>query len=212
MTHHVLVLEDEPLTRVSLAGALGAHDGVDVVCQTATASEAIGFASSNRVDVAFLDIYLGAGPTGIDVAWELRKVNPVVGIVFLTSLNDPRILGDDYRGVPPGSVYLVKSDITSLADVVGTIDQARNFLAERKLATKQLSPTPFTPRQIAILREVSEGKSNAEIAKNLSLSEKAVEATISRLSKTLGLPDSPGVNRRVHIVRTYLQAMGLTLP
>jgi DNA-binding NarL/FixJ family response regulator len=208
----VLVLDDEPLTRVALAGVLDSQDDITVVCQASAAAEAVAYATSHRVDVAFLDIYLGPGPNGIDVAWALRQANPAVGIVFLTSLTDPRILGDDYRGVPKGSVYLVKSDIESVSHIISTIDMARGFLSAGGKKGDSLPPTPFTPHQIQILRLISEGLSNQEIAKQLVISEKAVEATISRLSKALKLPDTPGVNRRVHIVRTYLNAMGLTLP
>lgn len=208
----MLVLDDEPLTRVALAGTLDSREGITVVCQSGTAAEAVEYATAHRVDVAFLDIYLGPGPTGIDVAWALRQANPAVGIVFLTSLTDPRILGDEYRGVPKGSVYLVKSEVDSVADLVTTIDLARGFLSPGGKKGDALPPTPFTPHQIQILRLISEGLSNQEIAKQLVISEKAVEATISRLSKTLKLPNTPGVNRRVHIVRTYLKAMGLALP
>ena len=145
MTPHVLVLDDDPLTRVSVAAALGAREGVTVVCEASTASQGVNFVKDNRVDVAFLDIYLGPGPTGIDVAWALRQIHPAIGIVFLTSLTDPRILGEGYRGVPKGSVYLVKSEVTSVADIVATINQARNFLSAPNGAKSALPPTPFTP-------------------------------------------------------------------
>lgn len=212
MAHHILVLDDEPLTRVSVSAALEARDGYTVVCQASTATQALEFSASNRVDVALLDIYLGPGPHGIDVAWELRRMKPTVGIVFLTSIKDPRVLGHDYRGAPSGSLYLEKAQISSVDGLYVTVDHARATAMSGSAKMRPPSKLPFTTHQLHILKLVSQGLSNAEIAAELRVSDKAIEATISRLSRGLGLTETTGGNRRVHIVRTYLASIGMTLP
>ncbi|NBO09918.1 MAG: response regulator, partial [Actinobacteria bacterium] len=83
----ILVLEDDPFTRSTLTGALE-HEGVEVGLSTGSAREALEFAKKHAIDAALLDLDLGAGPTGIDVAHALRRHLPHLGLVLLSSFAD----------------------------------------------------------------------------------------------------------------------------
>ena len=63
----VLVIEDDSFTRSTLVGAL-AHLGVNVSFSTGSAGEGLEFVKQSKIDVALLDLDLGAGPTGIDLS------------------------------------------------------------------------------------------------------------------------------------------------
>lgn len=210
MTLRVLVLEDDPFTRLSIVAALR-HFGFDVVAEEAEPGKAIERALAVKPEVAMLDLHLGNGATGLDVAKELRRVNPRIGIVMLTSFEDPRLLGPSLPAVPKGTVYLTKKSVQNLTLLKAAVNDAAaaandNTEPEHVSAFGRLSDV-----QIETLRLVAEGLSNSEIAKRRFVKEKSVELTISRVAKSLGIVNSNSVNQRVHIARVYFRSTGVML-
>lgn len=209
---YLAVLEDDPLTRTALGAALNAADGFEVVVQTASPKKLLTTIQTTRIDAIICDLHIGDGPSGIEVAHAARRLNPALGVVFLTNFNDPRLLDRPANPLPSGSEYLVKRDVDSLAIVKEAISRARD---------RAISPTPKAPSQaepalttlqLEILRMVAQGLTNKEIAQTRHVSEKTVEQAINRLAKSLGLQNEPSGNQRVHLVRAYVRALGMTLP
>lgn len=155
-----------------------------------------------------MDLHLGSGPTGFDVALELRRQNPTVGIVFLTSFQDPRLLNPKLGDLPEGSVYLVKGEIKEIAVLDGAVASA--------IAKLERLPSPgmvqlLSDTQIETLRLVAKGLSNGEIAKQRFITEKSVEITISRIAKALGNTNEPTKNQRLHIAKVYFRSRGISV-
>jgi DNA-binding response OmpR family regulator len=86
----VLVVEDEPLVRALLTSLLEA-DGFQIK-SASNASEARSATKDFDPRVAILDIELGDGPSGIDLAHILRLQFPQIGLVFLTHIPEPRVV------------------------------------------------------------------------------------------------------------------------
>ena len=84
----VLLVEDDNLVRAALAAGL-AHHGFEVTAVGDARAAMASFAQSPP-DVAILDLHLGAGPTGIDLAAGMRQRQPSVGLVLLTWLRRRR--------------------------------------------------------------------------------------------------------------------------
>lgn len=210
MKSKVLVLEDDPFTRLSLVAALS-HFGFDVVIEEASAGSAISRAKLAKPDVAVLDLHLGTGPTGIDVARELRRQNPMIGLVLLTAFDDPRLLNPSLPPIPSGTVYQTKQNITNLNQLKSAVMSA---LDSRDVGMAEEHVPAFgnlTDVQVETLRLVAMGLSNAEIAKRRFIKEKSVELTISRIAKSLGIASDVSANQRVHIARVYFRAIGVRL-
>ena len=201
------MLEDENLTRLTLITALRSL-GHEVLVEGANAAKFLQGAQSNHLDAVLLDLHLGAGPTGLDISIELRKTNPDIGVVFLTSFEDPRFLNPKLGELPEGSVYLVKSEITQMSVLDDAIAQAMARIGQLPPAgmVQVLSDT-----QIETLRLVAQGLSNAEIAKQRFITEKSVEITISRIAKALGIQNEPTKNQRVHIAKVYFRSRGISV-
>jgi DNA-binding NarL/FixJ family response regulator len=201
----VLFLEDDGLTRSSVAAALTSL-GLEVTT-AASASEAIDAADS---DCALLDLHLGKGPTGIDVARKLREKNPKIGLVFLTSFEDPRLLDKDATTLPRASTYLVKRQIFETQQLSLALRASiRNALIEG--ATEEL-PAEFaslTQVQLETLRLIGRGLSNSEIAKQRNVSIKSVEQTIGVISKKFSLQTNDKLNNRVNLARVYYRMLGM---
>jgi CheY-like chemotaxis protein len=80
----VMMVEDDEFTRSTVKAALEGK-GLNIVYDTSSVKDAIEYAKSHRPDVAVLDYNLGKGPNGIDLANQLRKIQPTIAIVLLTA-------------------------------------------------------------------------------------------------------------------------------
>jgi DNA-binding NarL/FixJ family response regulator len=207
------VVEDEAFARTALTTSLRAH-GFHVVFDTDTASQAVELFPVRRPEVGIIDIHLGGGPSGVDLALRLRQLLPSLGLVFLTSFDEPRLLGTSLPPLPLGSVYLAKSAVSSMRTLADAIRQAaawnedsshRATVHEARHSTELAE---LTTSQLDTLRLVAAGLSNAEIARRRVVREKAVELTISRIAKRLGLEPDAARNQRVHLARVYLRTLG----
>lgn len=202
-----LVVEDDAFTRLSLVAALE-QQGVTVVAQAANVADALAEVKSKPTSVALLDLHLGNGPTGVDLAQALRRKDPKIGIVFLTSYDDPRLLHSSMPPLPAGSQYLTKQSITDMDVLLHAINDS---LSTKRSAAKQHIPAfgNLSDVQIETLRLVAQGLSNAEIARRRFVKPKSVELTISRVAKALGITQDSSQNQRVHIAKVYFRALGV---
>lgn len=201
------LLEDDDLLRSALSKSFSESE-IEVVIAANGASEFLSAWRTNPIDVALLDCHLGEGPDGVDVARKLRTENKNIGIVFLTSFEDPRMLPGHSGDMPLGSRYLTKRSAHSIEMITDAIRNA----SENPLSPMSGFTSPFhniSDTHLETLKFVAQGLSNAEIAKRKFLSEKTVESHISKISNELALTTPIGRNSRVHVARVYLQAMGL---
>lgn len=203
MAVRVIVVEDDDFTRVTVAGALKS-EGFDVVAAVGGVEAAIDVARAGALDVAVLDLDLGAGPTGIDLAYGLRKVQPEIGIVVLTSFSDPRLLTSSLRSPPAGSAYVVKQSLMDIRILSAAVEGSR--------IQGTLGPHPadleLTNSQIETLRLLAYGLSNSEISRVRVVTEKSVEKTISRMAKRLDIQAEGTMNQRVALAREYFRLTG----
>lgn len=212
-TPRILVVEDDAFTRTSIVGAL-ASNGIDVIDSVATSAEAVTSFEKHKPDAVLLDLDLGYGPTGLDLARAFRLRNPNIGLVLLTTYADPRLLRANLPAIPAGTEYLVKSNIGEIKIVSDAIKLAINYSSNSSNKIKQArNDIPrdlqgMTDIQIETLRMVAQGHTNSEIAKQRFVSEKAVEQTIAKIAKALDIPAATNQNQRVHIARVYFRLTG----
>jgi CheY-like chemotaxis protein len=98
--------------------------GLNIVFDTSSVKEAIEYAKSHRPDVAILDYNLGKGPNGIDLANQLRRIQPSIAIVLLTAFLDPAQLDKRVAELPTGSRYLIKHSVTKIEVLIEEIEEA----------------------------------------------------------------------------------------
>jgi CheY-like chemotaxis protein len=110
---NVMLVEDDDFTRSTVKSALESQ-GLNIVYDTALVKDGVEFAKKNRPDVAVLDYNLGKGPNGIDLANQLRRMQPEIGIVLLTAFLDPAELDKKISQLPAGSRYLVKHSVSNI--------------------------------------------------------------------------------------------------
>jgi len=204
----VLVVEDEPLLRELMAAALESRGFIAFTA--ATAADAKRAFQRNDPDGVIIDVDLGMGPNGFDLADVLRRLVPQVPIVFLTNLPDPRFADRDAEGIGSGIAYLRKSAVSDIDALVASLDATLRGDSDAELRHDRDRRRPLgnlTRKQVAVLRLLADGKSNAQIAEVRGTTVKAVEDTIHRISMALGVETSLTGNSRVTIARRYLLTM-----
>jgi DNA-binding NarL/FixJ family response regulator len=168
-------------------------------------------ATARKPELAVLDLDLGRGPTGIDVAYGLRKAHPDVAIVILSSYSDPRLLGAN-RELPEGGVYLSKREVGDVSVLQNAIAEVLAAPCGRRTGAPvaNISGRRLSDNQVEIMRLVAEGFSNSEIARRRHLTDAAVEKAIARLIKQLALSPGREDNARVLITQAYFALIGST--
>lgn len=208
----VMVVEDDNFTRSMISSALRMCN-LDVVAEASAVGPAMKYAELLKPDAAILDLDLGRGPNGIDLAFGLRKMNPKIGIVILTTFEDTRLLKKNIPDPPPGSVYLVKKEVGEVEALDKSIKKSISNLEGKEIILENIIQNPkfkneISDVQMETLRLVAKGLSNSEIARLRNISEKSVEQTISRLAKQLGIENNPLSNQRVQITKIYYKLAG----
>ena len=205
----VLVVEDDALLRSLIASNLIADGFIVEVTDSAAGARKI--ADDFDPDVALLDIELGNGPTGIDLALVLRKNMPEIALVFLTHIPEPRVVGVDNRKIPKNAAYLAKDRITDPKILSQAIDAALRGRAGRDFRDdkREYPLAELSRSQLAVLQMVALGMSNAEIAAERDTTVRAVENLVKRAFQAAGIATEAGGNPRVNAAREFIRIAGL---
>lgn len=206
MKLRVGICEDDPFTRSTLEASL-AHSDVDVCFATGSTADAIAGVASHHPHAVLIDMHLGKGPTGLDLARALRRTNPSIGLVFLTSFESPRLLVTGRADLPAGSQYLVKREIESVNQILAAVQESLKRKINSSRRDSGLTAS-LTERQLEVLRLVAQGKTNLDIAESLHIELKTVEGAVMRIAKNLGIESRQTTNQRVQMARAFLKASG----
>lgn len=197
----ILLVEDDGFTRMLLCSQLR-EMGHDVAADVATAADGIAVLKICQPDLAILDLDLGPGPTGVDLAYAIRKALPKVGILMLSTYVDIRLIGD-FRPLPVGAVFMVKRSLTDTIALESAIAMAVLRESVEPVDPEALGMPRLRDGQLEIMRLIAYGYTNAEIARRRSLEEASVAKAIARLLQQLGLIVTPERNVRVLITQAY---------
>lgn len=203
----LLIVEDDSMMLQALSSGIIANGIKDVEIAN-SASIAMQKFRSFKPDVSLIDIELRQGPTGVDVSHAMRKLDPNVGIVFLTSLADPRLVDSRLPELPEGSIYLRKNSIKNLSEVIEALELAISKDLKSIKAKTDESFLDLSKAQFEIIRLIAQGHSNLEISKIRVTTVKSTENAISRLAKKLGITNSTTASQRVLLARKYTELTG----
>jgi len=206
----LLIVENDKLLLTMMSNALHSY-GYGIVGTAIDANTALEYANKIKPDAAVLDIALGSGPSGIDLANKLRTLYPKMGIIFCTSFRDPRFAKATTRLLST-CAYLPKQSVTKLDHLVQKIDEslslAKNTDPSLKNGLPPLAYSHLSTNDISLLELISQGLSNKQIAHEKNITTKSCENAISRLAKKLKIPNTPETNQRVLLTKEYRKFAG----
>jgi DNA-binding NarL/FixJ family response regulator len=200
----IVVAEDNYLLREGIQRLLASVGDLEVVAAAGSYDELLAAVDEHRPDAVITDI---------------RMAHPGTGVVVLSQHASPAYALSLLGGSTTGIAYLLKDRVSDLAQLTAAlravvtggsvVDPAvvEELITARRVAAD--SPlADLTPRELDVLREMAQGKSNNAVAAAVYLSERSVEKHIGAIFSKLALTDEPDVNRRVKAVLVYLTARG----
>jgi DNA-binding NarL/FixJ family response regulator len=210
----LLIADDQPLMRAGFRAVLEATGEMEVVAEAADGNEAITAARAERPDVILMDIRMPE----LDGIEAIRRL-PGQRVLVLTTFGLDEYIVEALRA---GASGFILKDATSeeLVRAVRIVARGEALLAPavtRRLLdryARRLPPAPFAPageldsltsRELAVLRLVAQGLSNAAIAASMHIAESSVKTHVSHVLAKLGKHD------RVHLVIAAYEA-GLVQP
>jgi DNA-binding NarL/FixJ family response regulator len=211
----VTLADDDVLLREGLASLLEAR-GFDVVGQCADPTELIALVREHRPELAIVDIRMPPSHTteGLDAARVLREKVPETAIVVLSAHVEVEHAMDLLGGGEP-SGYLLKSRVMDIDDFVETLGRIVKgasvidpALVQELVAARSVNDPlgDISPRESEVLALMAEGRSNAGIARALSVTSATVEKHVHSIFMKLRLPQAEDDHRRVLAVVAYLDA------
>lgn len=206
-SRHVVVVENEPLMR-DLIGKTLESAGFKVTT-AANAADAKRVHLAIDPDAMVVDIELGPGPDGFDLAAAVIAESPEIAIVFLTNLPDPRLAGKDSKSVPKNAAYLRKSnlvDANELVDALNSVLKNEDASAYRHDLDAKRPLAELSAKQLEVLKQISDGLSNQQIADARGTSVRAVEGMVSRIFEALNIDVQDEGNSRVDAVKKFFIA------
>ena len=206
----LLIVEDDKILLTMMSGAL-TSEGFNVLAAN-DAQSAMQYFDKARPDVVILDIDLGAGPSGIDLANKMRQISGRIAIVFCTSFKDMRFIQGDYLKYPLHTVVLKKADVVNMEKFSNAINEAVELIRESDESKPDNLHEKYykdlTALEIELLTLIAGGHSNKQVAAEKGISLKSCENAIARLAKKLEIPAAEQSNQRVLLTRKYLELSG----
>jgi DNA-binding NarL/FixJ family response regulator len=193
----VFIVDDHPLVREGLTNLINAQDDVIVCGEAKDSAEAIDGIAKERPEVAVIDISL-ANESGLELIKDLVRQFPQVALIVL-SMHDEALYAE--RALRAGARGYVMKHETSKS-VLASIRQVLRgglYVSERianRIALRLTSsrrPVASSPverlsdRELEIFRLLGQGRSPSEIARDLNLSLKTVQAYCARAKEKFGI-------------------------
>jgi DNA-binding NarL/FixJ family response regulator len=208
-----VLAEDSGLLRDALTRLLGDHQ-IEVAAAVTTVPELLEAYEREQPDVAVIDVRLPPTFTdeGIRGAVELRRARPGAPVLVLSQYVEERYARDLLNDKAEGIGYLLKDRV---ADVSEFVDALRRVAAGgavfdpevvRQLLVRHRSIDELTGREREVMQLVAEGHSNGAIARELVVTERAVEKHVGRILQKLQIPPNDDHHRRVLAVLAWLKA------
>ena len=192
----VFLVDDHPVVREGIRSLLSNFPDIQVVGEADNSFGVASQVAASRPDVLLLDIRLG-NASGIEVARQLRRDQPSVRIIILTTYDDAEYLQQALAADVHG--YLLKSaSHEQLAEAIRAVQRGERLLSPPLVSkvveqfgqmarTRSREASGLSEQELQVLREIANGATNREIAERLFWSEVTVKRKIQDIIEKLGV-------------------------
>ncbi len=194
----LLITDDHALVRQGIRAFLELQPDLTVIGEADSGEAAVRAAAELVPDVVLMDLVM-PGIGGVEATRQIKQVSPHSQIIVLTSYHEDEYI---FPALRAGALSYVLKDVgpDELADTVRKAARGESVLHPRVASrvvrelrgTQRDIPNLFTDlsnRELEVLRLIADGLSNAEIARNLFISEKTVKGHVSNILSKLHMLD-----------------------
>lgn len=196
----VCLVDDQTLVRQGIQSLLELVDDIEVVAEASDGEQALRVIKDIRPDVVLLDVRMPK-MTGLEVLQALQSSNELPPTIILTTFDDQPVVLEGIRRGAKG--FLLKDvSLEQLVNAVRTLAGGGTLIqpavTERIIKSIEQvgnvfpsleTPDPFTEREIEVLRLMTGGHSNREIAEALHVAEGTVKNHVSNILSKMGVRD-----------------------
>jgi DNA-binding NarL/FixJ family response regulator len=219
----VVVGEDDLLMREGMVRLL-AESGLEVVAQAADAEDLVRKVVAHRPDVAIVDVQMPPNfeADGLLAAIDIRSRFPEIGVLILSAYLETSHALELIGNRPGGVGYLLKERIGDVGAFVAAVRRVSSGgsvldpgVVRRIISGSSGKGGPLdllTPRELAVLAVMAKGKSNIGVARELDVTETAVEKHITSIFRKLRFGAKRNNHRRVQAVLAYTEAQANPQP
>jgi len=213
----VVLADDSYLVREAITHVLETEPGFELVASVDNGPALLAAIEAEAPDVVLTDIRMppSGDAEGIDVANRLRETHPQLGVVVVSQYADPTYGLSLLEGGSDRRAYLLKERLHDRAQLLAALravvdggsvvdSKVVEALIAARVRAERSPLAELTQRELEILSEIAQGKSNQSIAEELNLTKRAVEKHINAIFLKLGLSRAEDVSRRVKAALIYL--------
>ena len=194
----LLLTDDHAIVRQGIRAFLELQPDLMVIGEADSGENAVRMAAELAPDIVLMDLVM-PGIGGVEATRQVKQVSPHSQVIVLTSYHDDEYI---FPALRAGALSYVLKDVgpEELADIVRKAACGESILHPRVAArvvqelrgTRTDTPNIFTElseRELDVLRLIADGRSNAEIASKLVISEKTVKGHVSNILGKLHMMD-----------------------
>ena len=200
----MLLVDDHALLRTGVANIINQESDLQVVAEAGNGLEAIEAYRQHRPDVTLLDLRMPV-MEGVEAVRRIRELDPQARVIILTTYDTDEEIT---RALKAGAKAYVLKDISAddLITCIHDVLAGKTYLAPAAAAklAEGVTRVQLTPRELAALQLMADGKANKEIATALGISDRTVKTHLGHLFEKLGVTsrtEAIGVATRRGLVR-----------
>ena len=187
MAYNVMIVEDQDIPRDLFEIYIRSTEQFHHLLSISNAAAALSVCQNNRVDLILMDVMTELGHSGLDAAEEIKRQFPKIKIIIVTSMPEYSWL-DRARRIGVDSFWYKDGHKDSILTVMErTMAGEHVYPDETPLVhIGQTTNRDFTERELDVLRELTTGDTNAEIAQRLGISVATVKSHVLHLMEKTG--------------------------
>lgn len=205
MTYNVVVVDDQNIPRKLFEMIVNSSERYKLLYSLDSAAVAHVICERYDVDLVIMDIVMADGSNGLDAAERIKKHSPGTRILIVTSMVEESYL-KRARSVGIESFWYKETTDSELIEIMDRTMSGESVFPESPPSVKigRILSKELTPAETNVLKEMTTGASNQEIADDLGISIGTVKTHISRILSKTGCP-----NRTALAIEARMRGIGI---
>ena len=185
--YRVLIVEDFLMSRQLFENIVNTAEDFELAGSYPDADQAVDYASKRYVDLVIMDIVMQEGQNGLSAAKRIKDIRPETKILIVTSMPEITYI-DKARRIGAESFWYKEIQEQPILEVMRRTMNGESIYPDSTPVIKlgNAVSTEFTEKEAEVLRELTDGASNREIAEKLGISERTVKMHITSMIQKTG--------------------------